>query len=76
MILLNIHSLTYPLAGVSQSADVVQVVGAVVLHQVNQRAEVVAVLHVESILICLEDFKMPHPIAGLHCRKIHTCKQI
>lgn len=57
------HSLTYPLAGISQFADGAQVVHAVVLHQVYQRAEVVAVLHVKVTLICLEDFKMPHPIA-------------
>lgn len=69
----NHDNLTYPLAGITQFADGAQVVDAVVLHQVYQRAEVVAVLHMEIILSCLEDFKMPHSIAWLHCRKINTC---
>lgn len=71
----NWWSLSYPLAGVSQFARGVQAVGAVVLHQVDQRAEVVAGLHDKFTLISLVDPKVLHPTAWPHCREIHTYTQ-
>ena len=66
---LNSSGPSYPLAGVSQRAGVVQAVDAVMLHQVDQRAELADLLHVIFPVGRLEDLKMLHSIVGSHCRK-------
>lgn len=50
--------LTHPSAGSSQRGSIGQAVGAVVLHQLHQRAEARVGLHVEIVPVGLEDFKV------------------
>lgn len=68
----NRSSLTHPLAGIPQRAGVVQAGFLVVVHQLHQRAEAMAGLHVEIAPVGLEDFIMFDPVARPHCRKPHT----